>query len=187
MIANTQNFSSFHEEFNAKSLESIQKRINIFSLCNIMSGHQLGLIISQYPAVLFASDDKDIISNIDGLFEYFSKSQVYLFLFTSYFFASSEKFFIGFFQVHKIVLLNPYVLLENFESLEKKLTYFFYCMGLENTDLTECISWPNMSLEEIVMRHEFLVKAGKYVMPDAKKPQLKIVRFPFCTSFFFFF
>lgn len=49
-------------------------------------------------------------------------------------------------------------------------------MGIEGAECLESREWVNMPLDEIIMRHELLVKTGNYTMPDEKRPQLKLVR-----------
>lgn len=63
------------------------------------------------------------------------------------------------------------------DRLELKYEYIYYHMGLEAEDFGLCKMWVDLPLEEIMARHEFLVKAGKYVFPDEKKPQLAKVIF----------
>lgn len=48
-------------------------------------------------------------------------------------------------------------------------------MCIEGDEFKECMKWPAMSLEEIMTRHEFLLKTGRYTTPDPKHPQKKMV------------
>ena len=47
-------------------------------------------------------------------------------------------------------------------------------MGLEGGQFTDCAKWGSMSLEDIMQRHEFLVKCGRFRTPDPKHPQLNM-------------
>ncbi|VDM85731.1 unnamed protein product [Strongylus vulgaris] len=48
-------------------------------------------------------------------------------------------------------------------------------MCIEGEEFKDCKNWPLMGLEEIMTRHEFLQKTGKYLTPDPKHPQKKMV------------
>ena len=47
-------------------------------------------------------------------------------------------------------------------------------MGLEAEQFTDCSKWGSLPLEEIMQRHEFLVKCGVFRTPDAKHPQMSM-------------
>ncbi|VDM85571.1 unnamed protein product [Strongylus vulgaris] len=47
-------------------------------------------------------------------------------------------------------------------------------MCIEGEEFKDCKNWPLMGLEEIMTRHEFLQKTGKYLTPDPKHPQKKM-------------
>ncbi|KAK6059214.1 hypothetical protein COOONC_03161 [Cooperia oncophora] len=44
-------------------------------------------------------------------------------------------------------------------------------MCIEGEQFKDCMNWAVLSLEEIMTRHEFLLKTGRYVTPDPKHPQ----------------
>jgi hypothetical protein len=48
-------------------------------------------------------------------------------------------------------------------------------MGIEGMELVESKQWMNLELEQVMARHEFLSKTGKYFFPEPKKPQYKKV------------
>ena len=75
----------------------------------------------------------------------------------------------------KLLVSHPKVLLCNFEELQAKYEYIYFHMGIENTQLLTCQEWVSLTLDEIQSRHQFLVRAGVYLMPDPKKPQLQEV------------
>uniref|UniRef100_A0A1I7W8X5 DIOX_N domain-containing protein n=1 Tax=Heterorhabditis bacteriophora TaxID=37862 RepID=A0A1I7W8X5_HETBA len=47
-------------------------------------------------------------------------------------------------------------------------------MCVEGEGFMNCIRWPEIPLEEIINRHEFLLKCGRYITPDPKHPQSKM-------------
>ncbi|VDM50417.1 unnamed protein product [Toxocara canis] len=47
-------------------------------------------------------------------------------------------------------------------------------MCIEENEFGTCERWVDMPLEEIMMRHEFLLKTGRYTTPDPKRPQFKM-------------
>jgi len=55
-----------------------------------------------------------------------------------------------------------------------KYEYIYFIMCIEGPEFSDCLSWSDRSLDEIIMRHEFLVKTGKYTTPDPKRPQFKM-------------
>lgn len=92
----------------------------------------------------------------------------------------------GVLQLTAVVRLAPQILLKSIEEVEEKFQYIFYQvffpsrlfslqMFLEGSDFVQCATWSDKSLEEIMMRHEFLNRTGKYVLPDPKRPQIKKV------------
>lgn len=48
-------------------------------------------------------------------------------------------------------------------------------MGVESEDLSECVAWiDDLTLEDIIDRHKFLLATGKYATPDPKRPQIRM-------------
>lgn len=74
-----------------------------------------------------------------------------------------------------ILIACPQVCLQTPESLKLKYEYIYFHMGIEPEEFRECIKWHELSLEEIMMRHEVLIRTGKYITPDSKRPQYKLV------------
>lgn len=50
-------------------------------------------------------------------------------------------------------------------------------MGIEPEKLATSFGWLDMELDEILMRHEFLKKTGRFQTPDPKRPQIEMVDF----------
>src|SRR5690606_29589261 len=74
----------------------------------------------------------------------------------------------------QVLQRNPEVTLMSFDEIEAKYEYIYFAMGIEPDEFLECSNWATMKLDEIMDRHEFLVKAGKYFLPDPRRPQLKM-------------
>uniref|UniRef100_A0A0N5A9P0 Ankyrin repeat protein n=1 Tax=Syphacia muris TaxID=451379 RepID=A0A0N5A9P0_9BILA len=75
-------------------------------------------------------------------------------------------------KMTKLIQKAPHLLLQNIDKLEEKYEYIYYGMGIEGQDFHGCVSWIDLPLEDIMTRHEFLKKTGKYTFPDEKRPQL---------------
>jgi hypothetical protein len=58
-------------------------------------------------------------------------------------------------------------------------------MAVEPEILAESRRWIDMDLDEIMMRHDFLRKAGRYTTPDPKRPQIEMVCFSFINTLIF--
>lgn len=61
------------------------------------------------------------------------------------------------------------------DETKLKYEYIYFHMAIEPEKLASSYRWIDLSLDEIMMRHEFLKKTGKYKMPDPKKPQYELV------------
>jgi hypothetical protein len=68
----------------------------------------------------------------------------------------------------------PHILLRPFNEIELKYEYIYFHMAIEPEKLALSFEWIDMDLEEIIMRHQFLVKTGNYITPDPKKPQFEM-------------
>ncbi|KAI6229074.1 MTERF domain-containing protein 2 [Aphelenchoides fujianensis] len=115
-----------------------------------LSGAQLGRIVRECPAVLFASTPAQIETNIGGIASFFSQRDIV-----------------------RLLTNVPHLILRPFEEMEQKFEYVYFHMRIEADELSAAIEWVDIPLDEIMMRHQFLLKTGKYVTPDPKKPQLK--------------
>ncbi|VDD85742.1 unnamed protein product [Enterobius vermicularis] len=121
---------------------------------DVLSNHglekeELGNAVSFFPAVLFTKDASHMATVSEIISSFFPRP-----------------------QLRNILKFSPHILLHDPDRLELKYEYIYYHMGLEAEDFGLCKMWVDLPLEEIMARHEFLVKAGKYVFPDEKKPQL---------------
>lgn len=70
---------------------------------------------------------------------------------------------------------NPQIALRSPQELELRYEYIYFHMAIESSEFTECACWADLEIEDIMMRHEFLLKTGAYIMPDPKRPQFKKV------------
>ena len=73
--------------------------------------------------------------------------------------------------------------------------YIYFLMGIEPSEIVQSRHWSvvpllsvisvlllnehrhDMTLEELIMRHELLMKIGKYLAPDPDDPQRSVVNF----------
>ncbi|VDL81658.1 unnamed protein product [Nippostrongylus brasiliensis] len=138
------------------SPEGVQSRVDVLVSCGISAGKGCGRVVSRCPAVLFARDPKEMSGVSEALCGFFSRK-----------------------EVTAIVQITPEVLLKNIEDLEEKYEYIFFqvkftphyvCvreltpvnqMCIEGEQFKECAKWAVMSLDEIMTRHEFLLKTGR--------------------------
>lgn len=79
-------------------------------------------------------------------------------------------------KISVMVANTPQILLADIEGLESKYEYIYFHMRIEENEFGLCERWVDMSLEEIMMRHAFLLRTGAYTTPDPKRPQFKMVR-----------
>lgn len=144
-------FACYSAEMLSLGERDVQARLDVLINCGVPQGRSLANVVRSYPAVLFASDPKVMSGVAEKISGFFSRS-----------------------EISSIVCKNPHVLLSNFEELESKYEYIYYHMCIEGDQFCNCSNWIDMSLDEIMTRHDFLVKAGRYVTPDPKRPQLKM-------------
>lgn len=144
-------FASYGEELLACSPGGVQSRLDVLVTCDVPAGKACGRVVRRCPALLFARDPKEMSSVAEALCGFFSRK-----------------------EVAGVVQAAPEVLLKNIEELEEKYEYIFFQMCIEGDEFKECMKWPAMSLEEIMTRHEFLLKTGRYTTPDPKHPQKKM-------------
>ncbi|KAK0426747.1 hypothetical protein QR680_009878 [Steinernema hermaphroditum] len=143
--------ASYPEELLAVSAESIFDRLSVFFNSGILAGKEMGRIVRTCPAILFTSDGKQMATLVEGLTNFFARGEIRAML---------EK--------------TPHIVITNLEELEQKYEYIYFMMRIEGDEFKMCTRWVDMSLDEIIMRHDFLQKTGKYTTPDPKKPQFKM-------------
>uniref|UniRef100_A0A914I4B6 Uncharacterized protein n=1 Tax=Globodera rostochiensis TaxID=31243 RepID=A0A914I4B6_GLORO len=132
------------------SADSIQQRLSVFLGRGILAGAQLKMLVKRWPDILFMGNPQ----TMDMFWEEISG-----------FFAMSD--------MKKLMLNSPQICLLDVEEIVEIYEYIYFHMGIESDELTESTNWLNLRLEQIMARHEFLLKTGKYTFPDPKKPQLK--------------
>ncbi|KAJ1345984.1 hypothetical protein KIN20_000639 [Parelaphostrongylus tenuis] len=144
-------FSSYGDDLLACSSDSVQARVDVLVTCDLESGRACGRVVRKCPAILFARDPLEMRKLVEALGGFFSRR-----------------------EITAIVQTAPEVLLKNIEELEEKYEYIFFHMCIEGDEFKECTNWAVMNLEDIMMRHEFLMKTGRYTTPDPKHPQKKM-------------
>lgn len=89
------------------------------------------------------------------------------------------------FKVQSLVKSMPELLLSDAEEIEEKIGYIGTHMLLEGEDVSGCRKLAALTLNDIMDRHEFLIKTGSYKTPDPKRPQIKMVCvFLMCSKIF---
>uniref|UniRef100_A0A914UVJ0 Uncharacterized protein n=1 Tax=Plectus sambesii TaxID=2011161 RepID=A0A914UVJ0_9BILA len=121
-------------------------------LSNGLSSSNMRSLILSCPEVLLTRDASSIVHLCESLRGFFSNS-----------------------LMKQLLVSHPQVLLSNLEELQLKYEYVFFHMGIESTELLKCKEWITLTLDEIMERHQFLVRTGVYIYPDPKKPQLEQV------------
>lgn len=86
--------------------------------------------------------------------------------------------------MNAILIACPHICLQMPEVLKLRYEYIYFHMAIEPEEFRESIRWHELDLEEIMMRHELLIRTGKYVLPDPKRPQYQMVYF---LKFFIYF
>lgn len=74
-----------------------------------------------------------------------------------------------------MLVQTPHMVMLPFEEIELKYEYIHFHMRIEPAKLADSLNWMNLTLEDIIERHQFLQKTGKYNLPDPKRPQLEKV------------
>ncbi|CEF68430.1 Hypothetical protein SRAE_2000308700 [Strongyloides ratti] len=143
-------FTIYKDDLLATSIENIQSHIQVFTSGGISEPSDLCNIICKCPVLLFSGDSKEMLKLVGSLSNFFTKNQI------------------------KCILRNsPQCVLMNFEQIEEKYEYIYFLMGIEGDEFKMCKKWIDMPLDEIIKRHEFLLKCGRYVTPDPKRLQLQ--------------
>ncbi|KAI6216682.1 Glycoprotein endo-alpha-1,2-mannosidase [Aphelenchoides besseyi] len=143
-------FSENSKELLQVGKKGISDRIEVFTGRGIVTGPKLGRIVRECPALLYASTPAKIEAGLDNISSFFSQKDI-------------------------VRLMNnvPHLALKPFEEMEQKYEYVYFHMAIEPTELSYSMNWVDMTLDELMMRHKFLLKTGKYVTPDPKKPQIQ--------------
>ncbi|KAE9414044.1 hypothetical protein Angca_002620, partial [Angiostrongylus cantonensis] len=142
---------SHGDDLLAGSSADVQARVDVLVICDVESGAACGKVVRKCPAILFAREPMEMRKLVEALGGFFSRK-----------------------EISAIVETVPEVLLKNIEELEEKYEYIFFHMCIEGDEFKDCINWVFMDLDDIMMRHEFLLKTGRYTTPDAKRPQKKM-------------
>uniref|UniRef100_A0AC35G652 Uncharacterized protein n=1 Tax=Panagrolaimus sp. PS1159 TaxID=55785 RepID=A0AC35G652_9BILA len=144
-------FGSYTIELLETDSNEISQRLSPLLGVGIRAGKSLGRAVRRCPALLFASNPEQIGESIEALGSFFSRT-----------------------ILPKILANDPEIVLKNFEQIESIYEYIYYQMRCEPEEFVETKRWSQLSLDEIMNRHQFLLKTGKYELPDPKKPQLKM-------------
>ncbi|CAG9534233.1 unnamed protein product [Cercopithifilaria johnstoni] len=143
-------FATYNEELLSTGPEEIQKCMEVLDSYGFQD-EKLGEAICACPALLFAQKSSKMSQNAENLFSHFSKNQFY-----------------------SLLKSSPEILLGNTNEIENKIEYIYCYMLMEGEDFESCKNLAHISLEELIDRHEFLLKTGTYKTPDIKRPQLKM-------------
>ncbi|CAJ0578155.1 unnamed protein product, partial [Mesorhabditis spiculigera] len=141
-------------DYDLSQIESAENVSNclqtLLNITGVEFGDELGELVRRFPPIIFVQDGRKMQELYESLRSFFSKK-----------------------QLTNLIKQTPQILLGNFEELEPKYEYIFYQMGLEGEEFIGCSSWVEMDLDEIMQRHGFLLKAGRYTFPDKKNPQIR--------------
>ncbi|KAL3998301.1 mTERF family protein [Acanthocheilonema viteae] len=143
-------FATYNEELLSTGPEEIQKCMEVLDLYGFQD-KKLGEAICSCPALLFAQKSSKLAQNAENLFSHFSKNQLY-----------------------SLLKSSPEILLGDTNETEDKIEYIYCYMLMDGDDFASCTNLAQISLEELMDRHEFLLKTGIYKTPDIKRPQLKM-------------
>lgn len=143
----------YHENigiFRSINAHDASCRLAVLTNFGILAGPQLRRIIKQCPELLCTVDAEQIQQFIDNVLSFFSRK-----------------------ELTDMLIQTPHIVLLPFEDIELKYEYIFFHMKIEPSKLSTSLNWMNLTLEEIMERHQFLQKTGKYILPDPKRPQLE--------------
>ncbi|VDK72726.1 unnamed protein product [Litomosoides sigmodontis] len=143
-------FATYSEELLSVGPEEVQKCMEVLDSYGFHD-EKLREAICSCPALLFAHKSSNLAQNAENLFSHFSKNEFY-----------------------SLLKSSPEILLGNTNETEDKIEYIYCYMLMEGEDFANCTNLAQISLEELIDRHEFLMKTGIYKTPDKKRPQLKM-------------
>ncbi|CAL2028395.1 unnamed protein product [Caenorhabditis brenneri] len=130
----------------------ITKNIEALSACGISTPRSISSAIKRCPPLLFARDPQEMQRLAHEIGGFFSRK-----------------------QASHLISRCPQILLKPIEEIEEKYEYIFYQMGVESEDVAESIGWiDDLSLDDLVDRHKFLLATGKFATPDPKRPQIRL-------------
>uniref|UniRef100_A0A7E4VTS1 Cilia- and flagella-associated protein 206 n=1 Tax=Panagrellus redivivus TaxID=6233 RepID=A0A7E4VTS1_PANRE len=144
-------FGSYTPELLTTTGPDVTRRLEAIIDAGIQPGRLLGRVVRRCPGILFAADPSVMTDTIVNLNNFFARSHIV-----------------------KILLRSPEVVLRNFDETEAKYEYIYYQMGIQPEEFVDCTFWSTASLQDIMDRHTFLLKTGKYTLPDPKRPQIKM-------------
>ncbi|PIC54879.1 hypothetical protein B9Z55_003950 [Caenorhabditis nigoni] len=131
---------------------NITSNIEALSASGISTPRSIASAIKRCPPLLFARDPQEMQRLAHEIGGFFSRK-----------------------QASHLISRCPQILLKPIEEIEEKYEYIFYQMGVESEDVAECIGWiDELSLDDMVDRHKFLLATGKFTTPDPKRPQIRL-------------
>uniref|UniRef100_A0A0K0CYI2 UAE_UbL domain-containing protein n=1 Tax=Angiostrongylus cantonensis TaxID=6313 RepID=A0A0K0CYI2_ANGCA len=186
-------FSSHGDDLLAGSSADVQARVDVLVICDVESGAACGKVVRKCPAILFAREPMEMRKLVEALGGFFSRKEIsaivetvpevllknieeleekyeYIFFHVGYQVFGAVTFFT--FELFTIVCHFRVVFTTDSSSYIMDQTLQ---MCIEGDEFKDCINWVFMDLDDIMMRHEFLLKTGRYTTPDAKRPQKKMV------------
>jgi len=140
--------AEFIDELLSVEPKSIAERLQVFLGHGIVSDSRMAELVHRCPQVLFAVEPKKMVENLAAIQEFFPSG-----------------------DLTTILRASPELLLRPWQDLELRYDYIHFHMCIEPSAFIDCAQWANMELEEIMMRHEFMLKCGVYFTPDPKRPQ----------------
>uniref|UniRef100_A0A0N5A1L5 Trimethylamine methyltransferase n=1 Tax=Parastrongyloides trichosuri TaxID=131310 RepID=A0A0N5A1L5_PARTI len=143
-------FTVYKDDLLAVDSNSIISRLQVFINVGINEGEELCKVVCKCPVILFSGDPMQSTILLESLANFFTRN-----------------------QIKAIVKNSPQIIFKNFEEIEEKYEYIYFLMGIESEEFKFCKTWVDMPLDEIIKRHEFLMKCGRYVTPDPKRLQLQ--------------
>ncbi|GMT30747.1 hypothetical protein PFISCL1PPCAC_22044, partial [Pristionchus fissidentatus] len=141
----------YGEELVREGAEGVQTRIDRLTALGVGTDVAMGRLIRSCPALLFAVSETALGATAEAIGGFFSRK-----------------------QISSIVQKCPQALLQNVDEVEAKYEYIYFQMCMEGSEFLDCSRWAEASLDEIMARHEFLLKCGRYTTPDKKNPQIKM-------------
>ncbi|VDN05826.1 unnamed protein product [Thelazia callipaeda] len=143
-------FATYSKELLSSGAEEIQKCLEVLESYGFID-EKLGKAVLSCPALLFCHKSDVLSQNAENLFSYFNKNQFYSLLNSS-----------------------PELLLSDTREAELIIEYIYCHMLMEGEDFAGCKNLAHISLNEVMDRHQFLLKTGSYKTPDPKRPQLRM-------------
>ncbi|GMR53937.1 hypothetical protein PMAYCL1PPCAC_24132, partial [Pristionchus mayeri] len=141
----------YGEELVGEGAEAVQGRLDRLSSLGVGNEVAMGRLIRSCPALLFAVSESSLGAMAEAMGAFFSRK-----------------------EISSIIQKCPHSLLLNVDEVEAKYEYIYFQMCMEGAEFVECSRWAEITLDEIMARHEFLLKCGRYTTPDKKNPQIKM-------------